>query len=183
MASERPVLSVGEIVRGLLAGLAGTAAMSLSQRIEMKLNGRKPSATPAEALCLLLGFETRTEAQEQRLAEEAHWAYGTMWGLGHSVTRPIPEPARTLVYLAGIWGAGVALLSAARLAPPPTRWRSESLLSDLAHHAVYAGVGSLAYHALQGIGGTPGERQPERLIRELERADPDFAEEPRQAAR
>lgn len=159
MDSEEPIPSGGEIARGLLAGLAGTVAMSLSQQIEMKLNGRKPSATPAEALCLLLGFETRTDAEEQRLAEEAHWAYGTMWGLGHSIIRPLPEPGRTLLYLAAVWSAGATLLTVTRLAPPPTQWETESLMSDLAHHAVYAGVGSLAYHLLEGVAGRDRDRQ------------------------
>jgi hypothetical protein len=86
--SDPTRISAAAIVRGLCAGLAGTAAMSLSQRIEMALTGRGPSATPAEALCLLLGIEARTEAQEQRLAEEAHWA------LRHGVgPRPQPHPA------------------------------------------------------------------------------------------
>jgi hypothetical protein len=182
MEPERPILSRDEIVRGLLAGFAGTAAMSLSQRIEMRLSGREPSATPAEALCLLLGFETRTEAEEQRLADEAHWAYGTMWGLGHSMTGSLPEPARTLIYLAAVWSAGTTLLAATRLAPPPTEWKTESLLYDLAHHAIYAGAGSLAYHALKGIAGSDRERDPERLIRELGAVESGLASEPQRSA-
>lgn len=165
MQSERTTISAAEIARGLIAGVAGTAAMSLSQKIEMALTGRSPSATPAEALCLLLGFETRTEAEEQRLAEEAHWAYGTAWGLGHTLTRPLPEPARSLVYLGAVWGAGTGLLTSTGLAPPPTQWTMQSLLSDIAHHAVYVGVGSLVYHAL----GRLGEGDPEQAISHKER--------------
>jgi len=162
MDSDRTTISAGEIARGLIAGLAGTAAMSLSQRIEMALTGRQPSATPAEALCLLLGFETRSEAEEQRLAEEAHWAYGTAWGLGHAVLRPIPEPARGLVFLGAVWGAGVALLTATRLSPPPTQWTTQSLLSDIAHHAVYVAAGSAAYRALGRVGGAEPEQAVSR---------------------
>lgn len=147
-SSNRPSWT-GSILRGLLAGLAGTAAISASQQVELVLTGRTPSATPAEALCLMLGVETRTEAEEQRLANEAHWAYGTMWGLGHSATAQVFEPARTLLYFAAVWAAGAALLTSTGLAPPPTRWKASSLVSDLAHHAVYAAVGSLAYHALE----------------------------------
>lgn len=141
-------LSAPEIFRGLLAGLIGTAAMTLSQKIEMELTGRKPSSAPAEALCVALGIETRTEAEEQRLAEQAHWAYGTAWGLGHSLTHSMREPTRSVIYFAAVWGAGAALLSAMRLAPPPTQWKPNLLMTDLVHHAVYAAVGSLAYRAL-----------------------------------
>lgn len=137
-----------DLAFGVMAGLVGTAAMSLSQQIEMSLTGRTPSATPAEAACLMLGIEIRTEAQEQRLAQ-AHWAYGTMWGIGHSVMPSISGPARALIYLAAVWGTGAALLSGTGLAPPPSRWKPKSLLSDLIHHAVYTAAGTFAYHALR----------------------------------
>lgn len=148
-SSSKRTSWTGSVARGLIAGLAGTAAMSASQQIEIALTGRIPSATPAEALCLMLGFETRSEAEEQRLANEAHLAYGTMWGVGHSATAQMSEPARTLLYFAGVWAAGAALLTFTGLAPPPTRWKASSLMSDLAHHAIYAAVGSLAHHALE----------------------------------
>lgn len=137
------------LIRGLLAGLAATAAMSLSQQIEMALTGRRPSSTPAEALCLVLGIETRTEAQEQRLVSEAHWAYGSVWGLGHTISsRWFDEPSRTTVYFLAVWAAGAALLSITGLAPPPYQWKPKSLASDLLHHGIYAIAGSAAYRAL-----------------------------------
>lgn len=36
---------------GLAAGVAGTAAVTASQALEMRLTGREPSTTPAEAVC------------------------------------------------------------------------------------------------------------------------------------
>ncbi|MGE3280040.1 MAG: hypothetical protein AB7O13_03385 [Alphaproteobacteria bacterium] len=137
-----------DLVRGVAAGLAGTAAMSLSQSAEIAATGRKPSATPAEAACVLLGIETRTEAQEQRFAREAHWAYGTLWGLGQIPLRRMPEPYRSLMYFAAAWGAGAVLLTRLKLAPPPTDWKTSSLLSDLGHHAVYTGASNLVFDLL-----------------------------------
>ena len=123
--------------------------MRLSQRVEMAVTGRKPSTTPAEAVCVLLGIETRTEAQEQRFAEEAHWAYGTAWGLGQVPLRRIAEPARTLLYVATVWTAGVALITGLRLAPPPTKWSPASLVADLMHHLVYAAAAGLTFAGLE----------------------------------
>jgi hypothetical protein len=150
MAPQRDGLAEidGELLRGLIAGVAATAAMTLSQTMEMKLTGRKPSVAPGEALCLALGIETRTEVEEQRLADEAHWAYGAMWGLGHAALRDIAEPARTLLYFAVVWSAGAALLTSTKLAPPPNEWDTQSLITDLVHHAVFAVAGSLVWHAL-----------------------------------
>lgn len=137
------------VLAGFAAGLTGTAAMSLSQRIEMSATGREPSATPAEAICHLLGFETHTQAQKQRLALAAHWAYGTTWGLAQSLLSRMPEPERSLLYFPAVWGAGVALLTGSKVAPPPTQWSTKSLLTDLGHHAIYTAGVSLTFHFLR----------------------------------
>lgn len=137
------------VLDGLAAGLAGTAAMSLSQRVEMAATGRELSATPAKAVCQLLGFETHTQAQEQHLALAAHWAYGTTWGLAQSLLSRVPEPERSLLYFPAVWGVGATLLTGSKLAPPPTQWSTKSLLTDLGHHAIYTAAVSLAFHFLR----------------------------------
>lgn len=126
--------------------------MTLSQTAEMRATGRKPSSTPAQALCLLLGFETRTEVQEHRLADRVHWAYGTMWGLGQLPLRRVPEPLRTLLYFGTVWASGAGMLTATELSPPPTEWSAGSLASDLGHHAVFAAAAGMAAHLLEKSG-------------------------------
>jgi hypothetical protein len=46
-------VKLGEVAaaigKGLVAGAAGTAAMTVSSALEMKARGRKPSSAPAEA--------------------------------------------------------------------------------------------------------------------------------------
>lgn len=142
----------GPLLRAFSAGVAGTAAMTLSQKVEMALTGRSPSTSPAEAACIVLGIQTRSEAQEHRLATEAHWAYGAGWGLGHLLTSRLPQPARTLLYFGAVWGSGAALLAATGVAPPPTKWKPKSLITDLLHHAIYTVAGGAAYRLLAGEG-------------------------------
>src|SRR5262245_60333498 len=82
--------SLGDVValtigRGILAGLAGTAAMSLSQMIEMRLSRRRPSTTAATAAGKVLGVQPRDPAGAARFANATHWAYGTAWGLVRAV--------------------------------------------------------------------------------------------------
>ena len=43
--------------KGIFAGVAGTAAMTLSSTIEMKVRGRPASSTPAQAAAKVLGVE------------------------------------------------------------------------------------------------------------------------------
>lgn len=47
------------IGRGLLAGIAGTAAITAAQNLDMKLSGRKPSDAPAVVEGKVLGVEPR----------------------------------------------------------------------------------------------------------------------------
>ena len=70
--------------KGIFAGVAGTAAMTLSSTIEMKLGG-PASSTPAQAAAKVLGVEPVDGESEPRFSNLVHWGYGTAWvGLGGS---------------------------------------------------------------------------------------------------
>lgn len=158
-----------DLARAILAGLAGTAAMTLSQMAEQRVTGRKSSNTPAQAACYLLGFKTRTEAQEHKLADRVHWAYGTTWGLGQLALRRVPEPLRTVLFFGTVWASGAAMLTAAKLSPPPTEWSADSLATDLGHHVVFAAASGLAAHALEAA-DTPASAAGSQLFAATQRS-------------
>jgi hypothetical protein len=62
---------------GLAAGLAGTAAMTVSSTIEMKIRGRAGSSAPADAAGKLLGVRPAAKKESKRFGALVHWAYGT----------------------------------------------------------------------------------------------------------
>lgn len=66
--------------KGLFAGVAGTAAMTVSSTLEMKLSGRAASETPAEAAEKVLDVEPEDDDAEARFSNLVHWGYGTAWG-------------------------------------------------------------------------------------------------------
>lgn len=114
-------------------------------------DGKRPSATPALAVCKLLGIETATKKQEVRLADEMHWLYGTTLGLGHTALEKVPEPTRSIIYMSLVWSTGATLMGATGVAPPPTDWKPQSLASDLTHHAVYTAIGAIVFNVLGRI--------------------------------
>jgi len=63
--------------KGIFAGVARTAAMTLSSTIEMKLRGCPASSTPAQAAAKVLGVEPVDEEEKARFSNVVHWAYGT----------------------------------------------------------------------------------------------------------
>jgi hypothetical protein len=66
--------------KGLFAGATGTAAMTASSTLEMKLRGRGASSAPADAASKVLGVEPVDEEAQARFSNLVHWGYGTAWG-------------------------------------------------------------------------------------------------------
>src|ERR1700712_4678868 len=87
------------IGKGLLAGLAATAAMTISQMIEMKITKREPSNATVKVAGDTTGVKPASEGEKEKVSNEIHWAYGTSWGI-----------ARGIIGLTGLKGAPAALL-------------------------------------------------------------------------
>jgi hypothetical protein len=135
---------------GLVAGLAGTAAMTVSSTVEMKARGRPSSSTPAEAAARVLGVEPRDDRARRRFAAIVHWSYGTGWGAVRGLldAAGVRGARATVAHLGIVWGSELVMLPALGVAPPPWRWGAVEIAIDLLHHGVYATATGLAYEAL-----------------------------------
>jgi hypothetical protein len=136
--------------KGLFAGVAGTAAMTVSSTIEMKLRGRPPSSAPASAAAKVLGVEPKGQKEEARFSNIVHWGYGTSWGAVRGLigATGLRGPRATAVYLGAVWSTEQVTLPALGVAPPLWEWGAEEVAIDAFHHAVYAGATSVAYTLL-----------------------------------
>src|SRR3954452_9267508 len=95
------------IGRGLAAGVAGTAAMTVSSTVEAKLRGRPFSTAPADAAAKVLGIrEFATEGAHSRFSNLVHWGYGTGWGIPRALLGLNNRSAARAgaVHLAALWG-------------------------------------------------------------------------------
>lgn len=137
---------------GLMAGLAGTAAISVSQWIEMKITGRKPSATPVKVASKILDVNPTSEEKKAKVSEEIHWAYGTSWGMVRGGLRlaGLKGWAATATHFALVWGAENIMLPALKVSPPITKWSAKEIAKDGLFHAVYAVAAGLVYDAIAG---------------------------------
>ncbi len=136
--------------KGLLAGLIGTAAMTLSSTIESKIRGRKPSDAPAKAAGKVLGVSPVGEEEKKRFSNIVHWSYGTSWGgvrglIGATGLRGIPAG---VAFFGMIWATALTMQPALGATPPPTEWGGEELAIDAWHHSVYVVTSSLIYEWL-----------------------------------
>jgi hypothetical protein len=141
-----------EIGNGVLAGVAGTAAMTLSSTLEAKLRGRPYSTAPAKAAARALGIETFEDgAAYARFSNLVHWGYGTGWGVARGVIRTLGIGPRlaTPLHFAVLWGSALYTLPKYEVAPPVTEWGAEDVAIDVFHHVVYVSAAALAFELLE----------------------------------
>jgi len=141
---------VPTVGRGLAAGLAGTAAMTISSTIEQKLRRRPPSTAPADAAAKVLGIHSFPSATvKSAFSNAVHWSYGTGWGAVRALLgRRLSPGAATATHLAALWGSEQVMLPALEVAPPVTMWGREEVAIDGFHHLVYAAATGVTYGLL-----------------------------------
>jgi hypothetical protein len=129
--------------RGLVAGLAGTAALTVSQRIEMRITGRPPSDLPAQVAEGVLGISVRGR-QREIVATATHWFNNSSSGLGRAGLGAVGlsgVPAALGTFALYV-GGGAVLFTRLGVAPAVPR------PVDLVHAGVYAAVTSSVYELL-----------------------------------
>ena len=139
------------IGKGVLAGVAGTAAMTASSTLEAKLRGRPFSTAPAKAAARALGIETFDDGEAYaRFSNVVHWGYGTGWGVARGLLRAIGVGPRlaTGAHFAALWGSALYSLPKYEVAPPVTEWAAEDVAVAVFHHLVYVGAAAVAFELL-----------------------------------
>ena len=139
------------IGKGVIAGVAGTAAMTVSSTLEARLRGREFSTAPAKAATKALGIETFDNGEAYaRFSTLVHWGYGTGWGVVRGLLRTVgvsPKLA-TPAHFAALWGSALYTLPKYDVAPPITEWEGEDIAIDVFHHLVYVTATAVAYELL-----------------------------------
>ena len=138
--------------KGLFAGLAGTAAMTLSQQIEMKFSGREPSTGPGDMVADLLGIEPKGQKERENFSNLVHWTWGTVWGMprGLIALAGLRGGKAVAAHTALVLGMDFWIYHALGVAPPPWRMGSEEVGLEVLHKSVLAVATSAAYEVLDG---------------------------------
>jgi hypothetical protein len=152
MNARKSVATVADAIgKGLIAGFAGTAAMTVSSTLEARLRGRAPSSAPARATAKMLGIKEFEDGIAQaRFNDISHWGYGTGWGVlrGLLAATGMPSKVATAAHGAAIYGAAQVTLPALEIAPPSVFWAKEDIAIDAFHHTVYAAATGIAYELI-----------------------------------
>jgi hypothetical protein len=137
--------------KGLVAGFAGTAAMTASSSLEARLRHRQASTAPARATAKVLGIkEFESPIAAARFNDLSHWGYGTAWGVvrGLLAATGMSPRAATVAHGAAVWGSAQVTLPALEIAPPSVFWGRKEIAIDAFHHAVYTVATGVAFRLL-----------------------------------
>lgn len=135
------------IGRGLIAGLIGTAAITISQLLEEKITRKPSSFAPGDAASYALGIEASKMENRKRFSNEVHWTYGTLWGTMRgfiSMTGLHGIPASAL-HFAAIFYTAVTVEPDFEVAPPLNEWSKQEIALFALHHVVYAAVAGAVF--------------------------------------
>jgi hypothetical protein len=153
----------GAIGKGLLAGIAATAVMTLSQMIEKEITKRGESEAPLIVAKDTAGAKPATAQDKKQLSQELHWSYGTAWGvarglIGLTGLKGLPA---TLLHFGAVWGTAIIMLPKHDAAKPINEQEPKDIAIDVLHHGIYAITAGLVYDALDA--GSKNERKLTKL--------------------
>lgn len=139
---------VRTIANGALAGLAGTAAMTVAQEVEMRLSGRDPSLVPGHVASKLLPVSPSSDEELARVSLGMHWAHGVTQG----VVRALLGRAGLggVAHFALMWPSDALLYRSLGISDWPWRWSAAELAPDLGHKAIHVAVTNAVYRRLEG---------------------------------
>jgi hypothetical protein len=142
---------LGNIGRGMVAGAVGTAALTLSETLEMAVSGRPASSVPGQVgAALLPNHDPASAADVARLNGPVHWGHGIAMGALRGVLGAAGLRGRsaTVAHFGLLWGGDAALYRALGIADAPWHWSADELATDLFHKGVYAAVTGAVYDSL-----------------------------------
>ena len=139
-------------VRSVLAGTAGTTAMTLAYAAERRLRSRTrgpldydDSLVPGQIVASIMHLPHVTGREEHELGLALRWSYGSAFGLLHgTLRRAVAEPWAAVGFAATLMTATFTLFPLLGRTPPPWRWRPDVLATSLATHATYVTAVALA---------------------------------------
>lgn len=140
----------GAIGKGLIAGLVGTAAITLSMKIERMTSKNPVPFAPGDAASKALSIEASDREQWQKFSNEVHFTYGTIWGVGRGLLSMVGLKgwSATAIHFAAIYYTALTIEPDFEVAPPINEWSKKQIAVFALHHVVYTVVAGLVFDAI-----------------------------------
>jgi hypothetical protein len=132
-------------VRSVLAGAAGTTALTLAYAAERRLRSNHrgsldydDSLVPGQIVASIMHLPHVTAREENDLGLILRWSYGSAFGIWHGLLRRrVSEPWASLAFGATLMSATFSLFPLLGRTPPPWQWEPDVMATSLMTHAAY----------------------------------------------
>ena len=149
-------------VRSVVAGTAGTAALSLAYVIERKLRPGHQGAldyddslVPGQIVASIMHLPHVTAREDRDIGWALRWSYGSAFGLWHgALHRKLPEPWASAIFGGTLMSATLTLFPALGRTPPPWRWPADVMATCIGTHAAYVAAVAGADDRVRRLGVT-----------------------------
>ena len=177
----RSLSPLGAVVRGMVAGAVGTAAMDavlyrrhrrgggdsgfFAWEFSAGLRRWEDAPAPAQVGKRLTEAFLQRELPPERarlMNNVTHWAYGIGWGAVYGIVAGTVGPYRVhrgLPFGAAVWSSGYVVLPLAGLYKPIWQYDAETLLKDLSAHLAYGTATSSTFALLSLV--SSGQHAPD----------------------
>jgi hypothetical protein len=148
-------------IRSVMAGAAGTAALTLAYAAERRLRPRHhgpldydDSLVPGQIVASIMHLPHVTAREDEDLGLALRWGYGSAFGLWHGfLRRRIGEPWATAVFGGTLMSATFSLFPLLGRTPPPWRWPADVMATCLGTHAAYVSAVAGVDDRVRRLGG------------------------------
>lgn len=146
-------MSIGKAVgrfpiRSVVAGTAGTAALTLSYALERRVRRRHhgpldydDSLVPGQIVASIMHLPHVTDSEDNQLGLALRWSYGSAFGLWHGILhRRYSEPRASMMFFGTLMSATLSLFPLLGRTPPPWRWPKDVMATSIGTHVAYVVV-------------------------------------------
>jgi hypothetical protein len=144
-------------LRSILAGTAGTAALTLSYALERRVRSKRgpldydDSLVPGQIVASIMHLPHVTDREDNDLGLALRWSYGSVFGIWHGLLRRrLAEPWASAVFAGTLMSATLSLFPLLGRTPPPWRWPPDVIATCFGTHAAYVLAVATADGALAG---------------------------------
>jgi hypothetical protein len=132
-------------IRSVLAGAAGTAALTLTYAAERRLRRQHEGAldyddslVPGQIVASIMHLPTVTAREERDLGLILRWSYGSAFGLWHGALHRVKgEPFASAAFGGTLMTATLTLFPLLGHTAAPWRWPADVMATSLGTHAAY----------------------------------------------
>jgi hypothetical protein len=132
-------------IRSILAGSAGTLALTLAYATERRVRGGHrgqldydDSLVPGQIVASIMHLPHVTDREENDLGLALRWGYGSVFGIWHGILhRRFSEPWASMLFGTTLMSATLTLFPVLGRTPPPWRWPKDVMATSLGTHVAY----------------------------------------------